>query len=176
MPKDGMFIIFYCDIKPGDIIVEGGAGSGALTILLTNSIRPNGKVISYERRSEFAKIAKKNIELANLDDDTEIRDGDITKEILETNVDALVLDIPNPWDALENAKKALKLGGHIACYSPTINQVEKTVNQMRECGFSQIKSVETIQREMIVGPGGVRPSFDTLGHTGYVSIARKVSE
>jgi tRNA (adenine57-N1/adenine58-N1)-methyltransferase len=175
LPKDGMFIIFYCDLKSGDTVIEGGAGSGALTLLLANFVKPEGKVISYEIRDEFAKIAHKNVKCAGLEKYVEIKSGDITQEISEKNVDAVVLDIPNPWDAIENAQNALKTGGHIACYSPTMNQVEKTVNIMRKQEFFGIKTLETIQREIMAGEGGVRPSFDTLGHTGYVTFARKVS-
>lgn len=175
IPKDGMFIIYYCDLKSGDTVIEGGAGSGALTLLLANFVKPEGRVISYEIRDEFAKIAKKNVEGVGLRKYVEFKSGDVTQEICEKDVNAVVLDIPNPWDAVENAKNALKLGGHIACYSPTMNQVEKTVNIMRKQGFIGIKTMETIQREIAVGEGGVRPSFDTLGHTGYVTFARKVS-
>ncbi|UCE38651.1 MAG: tRNA (adenine-N1)-methyltransferase [Thermoplasmata archaeon] len=174
LPKDGMFIIFYCDIKSGDTVVEGGAGSGALTILLANSVRPKGKIISYEERGEFAKIAQKNVDLAGLDEFVQIKKGDVTKKIPEKNVDAVVLDIPDPWDALENAVNSLKLGGHFASYSPTINQVEKTVRKMRDYGFLGIKTLETLQREMITGEGGVRPAYNALGHTGYVTFGRKV--
>ena len=174
LPKDGMVIIFYCDIKSGDRVVEGGAGSGALTILLANSVRPKGKVISYEKREEFIKIAKKNLKSAGLDDFVEFKRIDVTKTINEKEVDAVVLDIPNPWDALNNALAGLKLGGHIACYSPNVNQVEKTVKEMRNIGLDGIKTLETLQREMVVGDGGTRPSFDTLGHTGYVTFGRKV--
>ncbi|UCE75125.1 MAG: tRNA (adenine-N1)-methyltransferase [Methanomassiliicoccales archaeon] len=175
LPKDGMFIIFYCDIKSGDKVIEGGAGSGALTILLANSVRPKGKIISYEKRDEFIKIAKKNLIRAGLNEHVNIVKKDVTENIKEKNVDAVILDIPNPWDAIDNAFCALKSGGHVASYSPTVNQVEKTVKKMRECGFSGIKTLETLQREMVVGERGVRPSFNVLGHTGYVSFARKVS-
>ncbi len=174
LPKDGMFIIFYCDIKSGDRVVEGGTGSGALTILLANTVRPKGKVISYEKRNDFAKIAKKNLTNANLGDYVKIKKGDITNTIDERNVDAVVIDIPNPWDAVKIALKALKLGGYMASYSPTITQVERTVKEMRECGFKNIKTLETLQREIVVGERGVRPSFETLGHTGYVTFGRKV--
>ncbi len=174
LPKDGMFIIYYCDIKSGDTVVEGGSGSGAQTILLANFIKPEGRVISYEIREEFAKIAQKNVDLAGFGDFVHIKSGDVTLQIQEKNVDSVVLDIPNPWEALSNSHEALKSGGHIACYSPTMNQVEKTVNGMRKHGFKGIKTMETIQREISVGEGGVRPSFDTLGHTGYVTFGRKV--
>jgi tRNA (adenine57-N1/adenine58-N1)-methyltransferase len=174
LPKDGMFIIFYCDVKSGDMVVEGGAGSGALTILLANSVRPNGKVISYEKREDFMRIAKRNVESAGLGDYVEFRRGDVTSTIDETGIDAVVLDIPNPWDAVNNALSGLKLGGHLACYSPTMNQVEKTVNEMRKFGLEWIKTLETMQREMVVGEKGMRPSFDALGHTGYVTFGRKI--
>lgn len=174
LPKDGLFIIFYCDVKSGDLVVEGGAGSGALTILLANSVRPKGKVISYEKRDDFIRIAKKNVESAGLGDYVEFRRGDVTKVIDEKEVDAVVLDIPNPWDAVSNAFDGLKLGGHLACYSPTMNQVEKTVKEMRNFGLEWIKTLETMQREMVVGERGMRPSFDALGHTGYVTFGRKV--
>jgi tRNA (adenine57-N1/adenine58-N1)-methyltransferase len=175
IPKDGMFIVFYCDLKSGDTVIEGGAGSGALTLLLANFVKPEGRIISYEIRDEFARIAKKNVKAAGLGKYVEFKSGDVTQLISEKNVDSVILDIPNPWDAVTNAKNALKVGGHIACYSPTMNQVEKTVNSMRNQGFIGVKTMETIQREIFVGEGGVRPSFDTLGHTGYVTFARKVS-
>lgn len=175
MPKDGMFIIFYCDIKSGDTVVEAGAGSGALTILLANFVKPKGKVISYEKRKEFVKVAQKNVEKANLEDYVDIKNVDVIDKINVKNADAVILDIPNPWDALMNTLAALKLGGHLASYSPTVNQVEKTVNGMRELGFADIRTIETLQRELVVGERGVRPSFDMLGHTGYVTVGRKVA-
>jgi tRNA (adenine57-N1/adenine58-N1)-methyltransferase len=174
LPKDGMFIIFYCDIKSEDMVIEGGTGSGALTILLANFVRPKGRVISYEKRVDFAKIALKNLENAALADYVDIKKRDITESIEERNVDAVILDIPNPWDAVKNSFKALKFGGHIASYSPTINQVEKTVNEMRKYEFLDVTTIETLQRKMLVGERGVRPSFDALGHTGYVTFGRKV--
>jgi tRNA (adenine57-N1/adenine58-N1)-methyltransferase len=175
LPKDGVFIIFYCNLKSGDTVIEGGSGSGALTLLLANYVKPHGRVISYEIRDEFAKIAKRNVECAGLEKYVDFCHGDVTEEISEKNADAVVLDIPNPWDAIENAQNSLKLGGHLATYSPTMNQVEKTVKIMRKQGFIGIKSLETIQREIAVVEKGVRPSFDTLGHTGYITIARRIA-
>ena len=174
LPKDGLFIIYYCDIKSGDRIVEGGSGSGALTMLLAHFVKPKGRVISYEMRDDFAKVAQRNLENAGLNEYIGIKKGDITSKIDEKDVDAVVLDVPNPWDVVQNAYKALKLGGHLACYSPSMNQVEKTVKEMRMSGFFGIKTLETIQREMIVGEKGTRPSFEGLGHTGYVTIGRKI--
>jgi tRNA (adenine57-N1/adenine58-N1)-methyltransferase len=171
-----MFIIYHCDIKSGDFVVEAGSGSGALTILLANFVRPKGKVISYEMRNEFLKIAEKNVKNSQLSDYVKFKKGDVTEKISEKNADSVILDLPNPQDVLENAFFTLKLGGHLATYLPTINQVEKAVRKMRDLDFAEIKTIETLQREIVVGEGGVRPSFDMLGHTGYVTFCRKVNE
>ncbi|MDI6917225.1 MAG: tRNA (adenine-N1)-methyltransferase [Thermoplasmatales archaeon] len=206
LPKDSSLIAFYCDVKNGDTIIEGGIGSGALTIVLANLVRPDGKIVSYEKRKDFADFAKKNIENAELGKYVDIKLGDVTEGIEEKNADAIILDIPNPWDAVPNACSALKTGGHFCSYSPTMNQVEKTVKTLRFHGktqsvfpeilgkhsgvfrnilgkrrafsviknsFIEIKTFETLQREIVVGERGVRPSFDMLGHTGYVTFARK---
>lgn len=174
LPKDSSMIMLYCDVKNGDTIIEGGVGSGALTIALANLVRPDGKIISYEKRKDFAEIAERNIENAELGEYVEIKIGDVTEKIDEKDADAVILDIPNPWDAVPNAYNALKICGHFCSYSPTMNQVEKTVKTLRKHNFIQIKTFENLQREIIVGEGGVRPSFDMLGHTGYVTFARRV--
>lgn len=175
LPKDGMVIIHHCDIKSGDTIVEGGVGSGALTMLLAYAVAPRGRVISYEIREDFLRVARRNVKRSGLEGNAEIIKGDVTESIAERDVDAVVLDIPNPWDAVQNAFNALKPGGHVACYSPTMNQVESTVRTMRELDFAHIRTIETLQRDIIVGERGTRPGFDMLGHTGYVTIGRKVT-
>ena len=105
----------------------------------------------------------------------DIKTGDVTESIAEKDVDAVVLDIPNPWEAVENTLTSLKSGGHVACYSPTMNQVERTVKTMREFAFAHIRTIETLQRDIVVGERGTRPGFDLLGQTGYVTIGRKIS-
>ena len=176
LPKDSSLIILYCDVKNGDTVIEGGVGSGALTIALANFVRADGKIISYEKRKDFADFAKKNIENAGFGEFVDIKIADITEKIDEKNADAVILDIPNPWDAVKNAYNALKTGGHFCSYSPTMNQVEQTVKTLRKHDFIEIKTFETLQREIVVGEGGVRPGFDMLGHTGYVTFARKTGE
>lgn len=174
LPKDGMFIIYHCDIKSGDRVLEAGAGSGALTILLANFVRPKGKVISYENRNEHLKVVKRNLGQTGLLDHVDLKKGDVTKSIREKNLDAVILDIPNPWDAIENGYMALKPGGSLAVYTPSVNQFEKTRRIMEEYDFGEITTIETLQREMVVKDRGVRPSFHMLGHTGYVTFARKI--
>jgi tRNA (adenine57-N1/adenine58-N1)-methyltransferase len=174
LPKDSALIALYCDIKNGSIVIEGGIGSGALTIVLANLVQPNGKVISYEKREEFATFALENLKIAGLEKFVEIKIKDITMGIDERNVDSVILDIPNPWDAAKSAYEALKASGTFCSYSPLINQVENTVKELRRYNFIDVKTFENLQREMVVGERGTRPSFEMLAHTGYLTFARKL--
>ncbi len=174
MPKDAAAIVVNCDIRSGCTVVEGGSGSGALTIVLANFVRPHGKVISYEAREDFRRIAEENVKRAGMLDACSLMAGDVINDVEERNVDAFVLDVPNPWEAIESAFRALRPGGHLASYVPTMNQVEKTVRELRDRSFIEIRTIEILEREMVVGEMGTRPSFKMLGHTGYLTFARKV--
>lgn len=176
IPKDSFLIPMYLDISSGSRVIEGGVGSGALTIVLLKTVAPDGRVTSYDNRKDHSELARRNIALTGLESCWELRLGDICTIELVNDVDAAVLDIPNPWDAIGNVKKALRIGGHLCCYVPNMNQLEELVRKMRDAGFSEVQSFETIQREMVVHDGGVRPSFDMLGHTGYLTFGRKMSK
>ena len=173
-PKDSFLIPLHLDIACGSKVVEGGVGSGALTLVLLKTVAPEGKVFSYELRADHAEVARRNVEMSGLGKCWELEVGDVTALDLPKGVDAVVLDMPNPWDALANAVKSLRAGGHICCYVPNANQLERLVNAMRSSGLAEVYSFETIQREMVVHEGGVRPSFETLGHTGYLAFGRKM--
>jgi len=174
LPRDSAHILMNCSIESGQTVLEAGIGSGSLTIALASIVAPNGKVISYDIREDFIEHAMKNIKRADLEKYVATKLRDITKKIDEKDLDAVILDIPNPWDAVKHAWKALKIGGYLCSYSPLISQVEKTVKEIEKHSFIEIKTFENIQREMIVSTHGTRPSFDMLGHTGYLTFARKV--
>ncbi len=174
LPKDIAHIILYCSIQSGHNVLEAGVGSGSLTTALASIVAPTGKVVSYDTREDFIEHAMKNLKTTGLEKYVKILEKDVTKGISEKNLDAIILDIPNPWDAVGHAYKSLKVGGYLCCYSPLVSQLEQTVNEMRKHSFIEIKTFENIQREMIVGERGTRPSFDMLGHTGYLTFARKV--
>jgi len=176
LPRDAAHIITNCGIESGHTALEAGIGSGSLTIALANAVAPNGKVISYDNREDFIKHALKNLKTMGLDGYVKTENRDITKGIKEKNLDAVIIDIPNPWDAVSHAWKALKVGGYLCTFSPLISQVEKTVNEINKYGFIEVKTYENIQREMVVSKYGTRPSFNMLGHTGYLTFARKVLE
>jgi len=174
LPRDAAQIIMNCSIESGNTVLEAGIGSGSLTIALASAIAPDGHVISYDIRKDFIDHAMKNVKKAGLEKyvTTEIRD--VTEEIDQSELDAIILDVPNPWDALDHAWNALKVGGYFCSYSPLISQVENTVKALQNQSFIEIKTFENIQREMVVSKYGTRPSFDMLGHTGYLTFARKV--
>ncbi|MBE0518047.1 MAG: tRNA (adenine-N1)-methyltransferase [Thermoplasmata archaeon] len=174
VPKDSFLIPMYLDLGAGSKVLEAGVGSGALTIVLLKAVAPSGKVVSYDLREDHAVIAKKNVMLTDNNSIWKLRIGDICTADLEDDFDAVVLDMPNPWDALVNVTGALTIGGQICCYVPNTNQLHQTVAKMEDLGLSDIHAFETLQREMIVHEGGVRPSFDMLGHTGYMVFSRKI--
>ncbi len=175
LPRDAAHILMNCSIEPGQTVLEAGIGSGSLTIALASVVAPEGKVISYDIREEFIEHAMKNLKQAGLTKYVTTKIKDITLGIDEHDLDAIILDIPNPWAAVEHAWKALKTGGYLCTYSPLISQVEQTVKTIEQRPFIECKTFENIQREMIVSKHGTRPSFDMLGHTGYLTFARKVS-
>ncbi|MEM2944388.1 MAG: tRNA (adenine-N1)-methyltransferase [Methanomassiliicoccales archaeon] len=172
--KDAASIIHYLDLKSGDVVIEAGAGSGCLTMALLNVVRPHGRVITYEVRSDFAEKARMNVNRAKLASWWELRIGDIKTAQLECPADAVVLDIPDPWEAVENIAKMLKGSGRFCAYVPNVNQLENTVKKLRAMDFIEIRAFENLQRSMEVHDGGTRPSFEMLGHTGYLIFARKV--
>jgi tRNA (adenine57-N1/adenine58-N1)-methyltransferase len=174
LPRDAAQIIINCSIEPGHIILEAGIGSGSLTIALANFVSPNGKIISYDIREDFIKHAMKNLVKANVECIVEAKIKDVTKGIDENDLDAIILDIPNPWEAINHAWKALKVGGYLCSYSPLVSQMEKTVKEIKKHNFIEISSTENIQRKMVVSEQGTRPSFQMLGHTAYLTFARKV--
>lgn len=172
LPKDGTQIIFYCNIKSGDRVLEIGTGSGSLTLMLAQSVFPKGKVTSYEMNKKSAKIARHNIKKSGHSDVVEIIENDATNCLDEDIYDAAISDVPEPWEILSVVERALKPGGHFCAYVPTINQVERIVKQLRNRPFLDVFTLETLQRKIIVGERGTRPDFHMLGHTGYLCFGR----
>ena len=174
LPRDIAHILINCSIESGQTVFEAGIGSGSLTIALANAVAPDGKVISYDFREDFIEHAMKNVKKAGLEKYVTPKLRDVTEGIDEKNLDVIILDIPNPWEAVNHAWNSLKTGGYFCSFSPLTTQVENTVKELEKHGFIEMKTFENIQREMIVSKHGMRPSFDMLGHTGYLTFARKI--
>lgn len=174
LPKDAAHIIVNCSISPGKTVLEAGIGSGSLTTVLATFVAPTGHVISYDIRKDFIKHAFKNLLKTRLDSFVTIREQDVTVGIDETDLDAVILDIPNPWEAVSHVANALTVGGYFCSYSPLISQVEQTVFALQQYPFIGIRTIETLERDLVVKKHGTRPSFSMLGHTGYLTFARKI--
>jgi tRNA (adenine57-N1/adenine58-N1)-methyltransferase len=174
-PKDLAVILFYADIYAGCVCLEAGIGSGALTLALLRGVGREGKVISYEVREEFIQRAKKNIQLrvgepANL----EIRQRDIYEGIEEEGIDRIILDVPEPWQVVAHAAESLRPGGIFVSYLPTIIQVKTLVDALREDRrFTSIQTMETLFRDWHIEGLSVRPCHRMVGHTGFLTLARK---
>ena len=175
-PEDAGLILIYSGIGPGSMVIEAGSGSGALSCILGNYVRPNGHVYSYDIREKSLNRAKKNVARANLEDYITIKYGNILEdELNHKNFDSVVLDMPQPWQAIEIVKKYLKLSSTIVSFSPTIEQVKKTTFALKENEFIEINTYELIKRRIQVKPNATRPETRMVGHSGYITFARNLN-
>ena len=172
-PKDLGNIVNFADIFPGATVVEGGLGSGALTAALLRAVGNAGKVINYEIDESVLPKAMRNIERIIPDtSNLEIKIGDIYQPIAERNVDRVILDVPEPWQAVAGIGDALVMGGILLSFVPTIMQVQRLVLAMEEDGrFQMIESMETLLRTWHITERSVRPDHRMIAHSGFLTTA-----
>lgn len=176
-PEDAGLILVYTGISPGSAVIEAGCGSGALTCILGNYVRPNGHIFSYDVRKQSLKKAKNNVFKAGLSDFVSIQYGDIIiDDFGHENIDSVVLDMPQPWMAIKKIKQYLKLSGTLVSFSPAIEQVKKTTFALRENGFYEINTYELLKRKYQVKSNATHPEVRMIGHTGYMTFARKIQD
>ena len=169
--KDIGLIIAETGINKESKILDAGSGSGALACFLAGIAK---EVVTYEIREDFIEIVKSNIDFLGFKN-IKIKNKNIYTEIDDKNIDVLILDLPEPWNALESCSKALKFGGFLVSYSPSVPQVADFVNAVRKHeSFVYLKTIEIIEREWEVEERKVRPKSSGLGHSGFLSFARKV--
>lgn len=173
-PKDIASILFEADVVAGARVVEAGAGSGALTVALARAVGPAGHVTSFDLREDSLRLARANVRSAGVESIVTLERADVRKGIPLRDQDAVLLDIEDPWSAVSAAWEALRPCGHLATFSPNMEQVKETVASVRGLPFVAIRTIELIEREMEVRDVGVRPAFAPLGHTGYLTFSRKV--
>ena len=174
-PKDLGAILMYADVFPGARVMEGGLGSGALTITLLRAVGPQGAVFSYEVREETVERALRNIHaiLPNTPNLT-IHLTDVYKTIHERDLDRIVLDLPEPWQAVPGAAEALAPGGILLAFLPTALQVYQVGMALQEHpAFDLVETREVIVRPWHVAPLSVRPVHRMVAHTGFIVTARR---
>jgi tRNA (adenine57-N1/adenine58-N1)-methyltransferase catalytic subunit len=173
-PKDIGFILLNMDISPGKHVLEAGTGSGSFTTALATAVGPQGKVTSYESRSEFQYLAQKNLNRLGLAERVDFKLRDIVDGFDERNVDAIFLDLPNPQDYISQAKEALKPGGYLGSILPTTNQVTYLLIALRRSNFAFIEVCEIMLRYYKAVADRLRPTDRMIAHTGYLIFARSV--
>ena len=173
MPRDVGLVVGHTGIAAGDRVLDAGTGTGVLAAYLG---RMHADVVSYEIDPDFAEVARENMRLAGVDGRVEVRTGDLSAEldaaVDDGPFDAITLDTGDAPDVVARAPDLLADGGHVAVYSPFVENSRESVQAARDAGLVDVETYETIQREMDFGERGSRPSTAGVGHTGYLTFAR----
>jgi tRNA (adenine57-N1/adenine58-N1)-methyltransferase catalytic subunit len=178
-PKDSAQIVGLADVFPGARVVEAGAGSGALTCSLLRAVGDTGEVISYERREDFAAVARGNVErfFGEPHPAWRLVVGDLVESLDVPDVDRIILDMLAPWECIDAVAAALVPGGVVCAYVATTTQLSRVVETLREGGrFTEPYSTETMLRTWHVEGLAVRPDHRMIGHTGFLVTARRLAE
>lgn len=172
-PKDLAMIVIRCGIHSGSRVFEAGTGSGAATATFAYMVGPSGAVYSYDVNPEFQNIAKKNLEKFGLAGVVTFKSKDAKDGIEETDLDAALVDMGDPWELVEKVRAALAPSAMMAAICPTMNQAEKLTEKMKEQGFVNIETMEVLVRNLEARTGMTRPSQIMVAHTCYLTFGRK---
>lgn len=175
-PKEIGYILLKLNVGPGCRVVEGGTGSGALTIALAYAVRPNGHVYSYEVREDMLRVAARNLADTGLQEWVELKQRDIATGFDERDADAVFLDVRTPWLYLRAARDALAAGGFFGAIVPTTNQVSELITALGNNPFGDIEISEILLRSYKPVAARLRPVDRMVAHTGYLIFARRVEE
>ncbi|HLU41864.1 MAG TPA: tRNA (adenine-N1)-methyltransferase [Microthrixaceae bacterium] len=171
-PKDLGPILMIADIGPGVRVLESGVGSGALSMAM---LRAGADIVGYELREDFANRARANVEQflgAEVLDRYRVELRDCYEGIDERDLDRVVLDLPEPWRVVPHAATALRPGGLLVSYTPSIVQVSQLRDALAKGPWFAAETVEVLQRGWYVEDQAVRPDHRMVGHTGFLTHAR----
>ena len=174
-PKDLGPILVYGDVFLGARVLEAGLGSGALTLALLRAVGPQGSVVAYEVREELIPKALRSIHtLFPGAPNLTVRQADLYEGIQERELDRIILDLPEPWQAVEQAAEALVPGGILLSFLPTTLQLHRLGEALRgHPNFDLVDTFEVLLRPWNVSGRSVRPSGRMVAHTGFITTARK---
>ena len=178
-PKDLGAILIAADLYPGARVLAAGTWIGALTLAALRAVGPAGEVISYEAREEFLEAAKRGIleTLGELPPNLTLKLGDAYLGFEEREMDRVLLDLSEPWQAAPGAKAALRPGGILFAHCPNVSQVQRFFDCLRELrGFGMLEAFELLQRGWTVRGRSMRPSHRMVAHTGFLCFARRLAE
>jgi tRNA (adenine57-N1/adenine58-N1)-methyltransferase len=179
-PKDAAQVIAFADIFPGARVLEAGAGSGALSAWLLRAVGEHGLVASYERRADFAEVARRNVEtfFGGSHPAWQLTVGDLAgAEPAAEPFDRVVLDMLAPWEFTGTSGRLLIPGGLICCYVTTTTQLSRITEALRGQGcFDEPSAWESLVRGWHVDGLAVRPDHRMVGHTGFLVTARRLAD
>jgi tRNA (adenine57-N1/adenine58-N1)-methyltransferase catalytic subunit len=173
-PKDIGFILVTMGVGPGQTVMEAGTGSGSMTTALSYAVGSEGRIISYEVKPDVQNLARKNLTRFGLESRVDFKLRDIQLGFDETDADSFFLDVPNPYDYTGQVRAAIKPGGHLCCLIPTFNQVEKTLQALRQSQFAFLEVCEILLRYYKPEPARLRPTDRMVAHTGFLVFARRI--
>jgi tRNA (adenine57-N1/adenine58-N1)-methyltransferase len=173
-PKDLGYIALKLGVRPGVRVIEAGTGSGALTLTLALLVGDEGHIYSYERRPQMQERAIANLKRVGLLDRVTFYLRDIAEGFEERDVQALFLDVRDPWDYLPQAREALRGGGFFGAIVPTTNQIIQLTEQLYSGPWFMLEVEELILRPYKTIPARIRPDDQVIGHTGFLIFARAV--
>lgn len=170
--KDIGMIMAMTGVHKESVVVDAGAGSGAVAIFLAHYVK---EVITYDINKKHLDVVKQNIKDLGAKNVT-VKEGDVTKQIDEKDVDLIVYDLPAPWEAIESAEKALNVGGFLVSYSPMIIQANDFVDKLKDNPHFIIhKTIELNEREWEIDGRKVRPKSKSTIHSGFLTFARRIN-
>ncbi len=174
-PKDLGAMIFYGDLYPGCTVLESGVGSGALSLAILRALGGSGRLISVEKREEFARTALKNIHkfYGQAPQNHDLVVSDIQDFHLACRVDRVFLDLPEPWHAVRPVSHLLREGGLLLSLSPNVGQAQLMHKELKSNGFANITTFELLRRDWKIDEKRARPNDRMVAHTGFITLAKK---
>lgn len=172
-PKEAGFLLLKAGIGPGSRVLEIGTGSGALTTILAGAVRPSGKIFTFDRREDFLRLAEKNLKRAKLIEWVSLNRREAGEPFEEKDFDAVILDIPTPWEEVQTVSRVLRGGGVIVSLNPTYNQIEQMAETLRASGFLRVEACEILLRPILARAGKTRPVQRMVSHTEFLVFGTK---
>jgi tRNA (adenine57-N1/adenine58-N1)-methyltransferase catalytic subunit len=173
-PKDIALILLWGDIGPGMHVLEAGTGPGALTMALLRAVGPTGTLTSCEIRPEFIEMARTNVAQFHGDaPQWTVVHADVREGMPRRGLDRIILDLPEPWTVLAAAAEALRPGGVLVIYLPTVLQVKQVTDQAPAAGFVAVEVMESLLRPWYSRGLSIRPEHRMVAHTGFITVCRR---